>query len=74
MDTGIKNIKLSRKILYFANVNGRSLTQGVSLLEDRVNAAVSGFLQAKKKGENQLNISSRSLPFRKLASMCVHAA
>jgi len=48
MDTGIKNIKLSRKIFYFASANGRTLTRGVSLLEYRVN--VLGFFLSKEEG------------------------
>lgn len=75
MDTGIKGFKLSREILYFAGVNERSLARGEYPVEDHpVNAVVSGFFGAKKKRQNQLNISSRSLPFLKSACMCVHAA
>lgn len=72
----IKNIKMWRKVPYFAGVNERSLARGKTLFEGcpRVNAVVSGFSREKKKRENQLNISSRSLPFLKPACMCVHAA
>jgi len=72
---GYKGIKLSRKIRYFACVNGESLAREESLLEGRpVNVVVLDLFGAMKKRENQLNISSRSLPFLKPACVCVHAA
>jgi len=72
---GYKGIKLSHKIRYFACVNGGSLAREESLLEGRpINAVVLDLFGAMKKRENQLNISSRSLPFLKPACVCVHAA
>jgi len=69
---GSKGIKLSRKIRYFACVNGGSLAREESLLEGRpINAVVLDLFGAMKKRENQLNISSRSLPFLQAVCVCV---